>query len=79
MDGSRDRAHPPPPLTVRPRGVPLGWTSGLLSAASIGAVEPEKTRRAWAHSRPSTDSWLGSWSWRTMPTGQVMPLGPWLQ
>jgi hypothetical protein len=23
--------------------------------------------------------WAGSWSWRTMPTGQVNPFGPWLQ
>src|SRR6478736_4523825 len=45
------------------------------------------TPRGWAHPLASErgqaggamSCCAGSWSWRTIPTGHVMPLGPWLQ
>ena len=82
------RAGPQGPAARRPSGQATiyprhGWSSRTavrhpdagvaLPTASAGGAQ------SVVDSGDSTLCWEGSWSCLTIPTGHVMPLGPWLQ
>ena len=62
------------PRHVRRDSVPAGW----LGRPRVVKVRPGHGAVA-QEAGGATSCCEGSWSWRTMPTGQVSPLGPWLQ